>query len=215
MIVRIRGTLTQIDSHGAIVTPEGSGISHEVLLPCYLAERLAGRSGQAVELVTIEYLESHAQGSSFIPRLVGFASQREREFFSLFTTVKGLGNRKVLRAMTREPAEIARAIAARDHRALQALPEIGKRLAETIVAELHGKVEAFLTPGELESLDAHSELKPLNAGADTPAGEAIATLMALGESRYDAEELVRRAQQRGSEGDTAEALVSAALGMRG
>src|SRR5712671_6350629 len=90
------------------------------------------------------YLEGQGQGTSFVPRVLGFATPREREFFELFTTVKGLGNKRALRALAREPVEIAGAIAEKNTRALQELPEIGKRLAETVIAELTGKVEKFV-----------------------------------------------------------------------
>ena len=39
-------------------------------------------------------LKGQSQGSSFLPRLIGFSSEQDRAFFELFTTVKGIGNRK-------------------------------------------------------------------------------------------------------------------------
>ncbi len=59
-----------------------------------------------ITLTTFQYLESQGQGSSVIPRLVGFQSTAEREFFELFTTVKGIGNRRALRAMAEDPGVI-------------------------------------------------------------------------------------------------------------
>lgn len=193
MIARLTGKLESIEGASACVSPEAGGLTYEVLLPAYLAERLTGRLGQVVTLVTLQYLESQNQGSSYVPRLIGFTSAQERDFFELFTTVKGIGNRKALRAMAVEPAVIARAIASKDARGLYQLPEIGKRLAETVIAELTGKVEGYLAASEIEALDR-------GARAATPlpdaAGEAIAALMGLGETRPEAERLVRRAVDR-------------------
>jgi Holliday junction DNA helicase RuvA len=150
MIARITGYLEQLDDGAALVALEG-GVAHEVLVPAYLADRLmgkwgggAGSVGGTVTLHTLEYLESQNQGASFIPRLIGFASPTERDFFELLTTVKGLGNKRALRSMALEPATIARSIHERDTRALQRLPEIGPKLAELIVHELKGKVERFV-----------------------------------------------------------------------
>jgi Holliday junction DNA helicase RuvA len=193
MIARLTGKLESIEGASACVSPEGGGLTYEVLLPAYLAERLGGRLGQVVTLVTLQYLESQNQGSSYVPRLIGFTTTQERDFFELFTTVKGIGNRKALRAMAVEPAAIARAITAKDARGLYQLPEIGKRLAETVIAELTGKVDGYLAASELEALDRGAGVAPPLPDA---AGDAIAALMGLGETRPEAERLVRRAVDR-------------------
>ncbi len=120
--------------------------------------------------------------------------------------MKGIGNRKALRAMSVEPARIAAAIQARDIRALTQLPEIGKRLAETVVAELSGKVAAFLTPAEVKSLDAAASYGPGPVGID-----AVEALLALGETRADAETLVARASTRAATAGRALETVEAVL----
>lgn len=201
MITRIAGILEGIDEHSATLAPSerepeaGVSVAYEVLLPGYLAQRLRAQVGRRVALVTLQYLESQGQGASFIPRLVGFASAHERDFFEVFTTVKGIGNRKALRALAIDPAAVARAIVGKDARALQQLPEIGKRLAETIIAELSGKVESYLSPAEVEHLERGAG-KGAGAPAEGPASEAIDTLVALGETRSNAEFLVGRAAER-------------------
>lgn len=191
MICRIAGTLESLDANKATLALPG-GVWREVLLPVYLAERLAAQVGKPVTLATIEYLESHNQGASFTPRLIGFFSAHEREFFELLTTVKGIGTRKALRAMAMPPSEIARAIASRDAGALKELPEIGKRMAETVIAELHGKVELFLSPDELAGL----EVKGRGPARSPIADEAIAALVSLGESPDQAARRVAAALQR-------------------
>jgi Holliday junction DNA helicase RuvA len=211
MLVRIRGTLESLDGTPprAIIAPEGQpGLAYEVLLPAYLAERLKDEGGTTITLRTIEYLESPNQGASFVPRLIGFTSDRERAFFELFTTVKGLGTRRALRALALEPGEIAAAIIARDTRRLTQLPEIGKRLAETIIAELSGKVDAFadLAP---EAADGRAPAKV------TPAAEdAVTALVALGETRTEAERIVTRAMQKNPALRATDEILQAALAAR-
>jgi Holliday junction DNA helicase RuvA len=196
MITRISGLLEGLTELSAVVVPGGpqGGIAYQVLVPKYLAPSLLAKVGSNVTLFTLHYLDSPNQGATFAPRLIGFATTREREFFELFTTVKGIGNRKALKAMAIEPGAIAAAIVGKDARTLTKLPEIGKRLAETVIAELSGKVEAFLPVGEIEHLDRR-------AGVTVPRGdavveEAIEALVALGEMRVDAERLVGRALDR-------------------
>jgi Holliday junction DNA helicase RuvA len=185
MICRICGRLESLDGMAAVVNL--GAVSHEVLVPMYLSERLEGRVGQEVTLTTLEYLEAQGQGSSFIPRLIGFEAAKDREFFLLFTTVKGIGNKKALRAMAVAPAAIASAIAAKDSKALAKLPEVGKRLSETIVAELTGRVAPYLGLDDLAV-----EFKPTAAVTPVEA-DAVEALIALGENRANAEAVVAKA----------------------
>lgn len=208
MIRKIAGRLEAVEGLAALVSLSGVGLTYEVLVPAYLAERLGDRIGKSVELVTLEYLEGQGQGASFVPRIVGFGAPADRKFYELLTTVKGMGNRKALKAMAIEPGAFARAVAERDARALQQLPEIGKRMAETVIAELTGKVDAFVSYDGVE-------IKPrVSLPATGPSTEAIATLVALGEVRAEAERLVERAMARDSTLATAEAIVAAAFSLR-
>jgi len=193
MITRLTGILESVEGGQAVLALSSGEVAYQVMLPAYLGESLPSRVGQRITLVTLQYLDSPNQGASFVPRLIGFAAEHDRKFFELFTTVKGIGNRKALRAMACEPAAIASAIASKDVKALTRLPEIGKRLAETIIAELSGKVDAFLSPGEVSILEA--KLGEGAAMAADPIGaDAVEALVALGESRAEAEVLVARAR---------------------
>ncbi len=190
------GKLEAVHETAAVVASADGASAREVLLPAYVAKSLAQRIGQTVTFSTLEYLEGQGQGTSFIPRLIGFTAARDRAFFEVFTTVKGIGNKKALRAMAVEPAAIARAIASRDAAALTKLPEIGKRMAETVIAELHGKVEVFLSEQELGSLEIKSGSMALAARLSPIAEEAVTVLTTLGETRGDAERRVMQAQER-------------------
>jgi Holliday junction DNA helicase RuvA len=194
MLARLRGTLESITANTAVIATD-AGRAYEVLLPAVDADGAAARLGQTVTLHTMQYLEAQAQGSSYIPRLIGFQSIDDRRFFELFTTVKGMGNKRALRALRTPFPRIASAIAARDAKFLQTLPEIGKRLAETIIVDLHEKVDAFLTTAHASGAPgAEIESKGLASGALSDAArQAVDALVHLGDSRADAEELVRRA----------------------
>lgn len=195
MISRIAGVLRDV-GHDSVEVEVAAGLHVEVLLPTFALTRLADQTGRPVTLYTLAFLESHNQGASFIPRLAGFLTPADREFFELFVTTKGIGNRKALRALAMPAAQIAAAIADRDTRTLQTLPEIGKRTAETIVVTLKDKVDRFV---------AQATYPPRKGGADAGAGsgggsvasggggsggglarEALEVLLQLGESRADA-----------------------------
>lgn len=216
MISRLAGTLESVRGVRCVVALSSGDVAHEVLVPACLGESLAARIGTRVSLVTFQYLESQGQGSSFIPRLIGFATEKDREFFELFTTVKGIGYRKALRAMALPASEIAGAIARRDTRALVELPEIGKRMAETIIAELSGKVEGYLSASEVGAMDAAAAARPESSPVQE---EAVLALIGLGEPRLEAESLVTRALDRARrekrEMASVEELLGAVFGMRG
>lgn len=192
MICRISGTIASVEANGVVVEQPQAGVARQVLLPSYLAERLAEQVGRPVTLHTLEYLEAQGQGSSFIPRLVGFAQPEDRRFFEIFTSVKGLGNRRALRAMKVPPAEIAAMVAAKDARGLQKLPEIGKRLAETVIAELTGKLDAFVDPGVIVEAKAGA-VAVAGPALTGPAAEAAQVLLALGQTQAEAERAIERA----------------------
>jgi len=177
----------------------GAGLWYEVMVPATDAERLALRVGQDVALHTINHIEGDPTRGAMTPRLIGFDTPADRDFFRLFTTVKGIGVRKALRALIRPMGEIAAAIQAKDAKFLIALPEIGKRTAETIIAELHGKVEDFA--GELSTTGGETSDLP-EAGH-----EAAAVLVQLGERRADALALVERVMAVAPELDSPEDII--------
>ena len=198
MISRITGQLEQVSSEGALIAT-GSGLCYEVMVLSCDVERLSRRVGQEVVLHTIHYVEGDPTRGSLIPRLVGFLAEADREFFRVFTTVKGIGIRKALRALARRPAEVAAAIEAKDTKLLVALPEIGKRMAERIITELHGKLGAYA--GELPAGIAEEAKLP------EAALEAVAVLVQLGERRADATALVDRVLAVAPETATPEEII--------
>jgi len=181
MIAKVTGRLEHV-AEGAALVDVGGGVSYEVLVAAADVERLSRRCGQEVALHTIHYLEGDLSRGAAVPRLIGFLSESDRDFFRIFTTVKGIGARKALRALVRPPSEVAAAVGAKDVKYLKALPEIGPRTAERIVAELHGKLDEFA--GEAATV---GEVELPEAGA-----EAVAVLVQLGERRADATALVER-----------------------
>ena len=196
MIARITGRLEEVAEASALIDA-GGGLWYEVLVPACQLEPLRRRIGQEVVLHTLHYLEGDPSRGAQQPRLVGFATEAERDFFRLFTTVKGIGIRRGLRALIRPVSEVAAAIAEKDARFLIALPEVGKRTAEHIIAELAGRVDEFA-----------GEIAPA-AEAQLPeaAAEAQAVLIQLGERRADAAALVQRVLAVAPELETPEAII--------
>jgi Holliday junction resolvasome RuvABC DNA-binding subunit len=106
---------------------------------------------------------------------------------------------------------VAQAIESKDTRFLVGLPQIGKRMAELIVAELAGKVQEFAVAGVGGKMNAAALGAPRRPAFEE---DAISTLMALGERRADAEHLLERARQSDGGLKSTEALVREMLRMR-
>lgn len=203
MIVRIEGEIVAVD--GPCVLLRVGPMVYELHVPACDLQALGGRVGETVAFETFHYFESQGQGTTLLPRLLGFASRLDREFFELFTTVKGIGNRKALRAMALPTRTIAAAIASRDLDVLKSLPEVGRRTAETIVAELHEKMEPFLAGGAAPVVAAG----PFGRGL--LAQDALSVLIRLGEPRHLAVQWIDRALTLEPEIEDAQRLVTAAF----
>jgi Holliday junction DNA helicase RuvA len=234
MIVRLTGILESVGANSVVLALEdhsGAGEAHELLVPAYLADRLrnglrpdaspGGGVGARATFHTMQYLEAQGQGTSFIPRTLGFGSPAERDFFDLITEVKGLGNKRATRALAEEPATIALAIAEHDVKALQRLPEIGKKLAETIVLELRDKVHTLLVALGAGNPDGRTptsgpviEAKVRTVRLGPAAEEAVVALTALGQARAHAERMVEMALEKSPGLATTDEIVSAACSIR-
>jgi Holliday junction DNA helicase RuvA len=198
MIAQIHGKLLKLDAETAMV--EVGQVVYEINLPGYVVSALAGSIGQEITLHTTQYLEGNPGGSTFYPRIIGFLNGYEKTFFVKYTSVKGIGTKKALRSLSIPIATIASAIEAGDEKLLTTLPEIGKRLSQQIVAELKGKLQSFAAPDYAASGSARPDFKPYQA-------EALEILIAWGEKRNEAIELVGMACRKHPEIKTAEDLV--------
>ena len=160
-----------------------------------------------VTLHTIFYIGGDPTRGGMEPTLIGFTRSTDRRFFNLFTTVKGIGPRTALKALTVSVNDIAVAIESKDSRFLVGLSGIGKRTAELIIAELAGKVKDFAT--------GYGTKSSIPAASRPPAEEdAILALIAMGERRADAEQLLERAKQANPAAKTTNMLLREMLQMR-
>ncbi|MHC4726028.1 MAG: Holliday junction branch migration protein RuvA, partial [Planctomycetota bacterium] len=146
MIANIEGKLIKLDSDCCLM--QVGAVGYEVMLPSYCVSALSGQVGSEITLCTMEYYEGTLGGGNLIPRMVGFLNTGERDFFSKYTSVKGVGIKKGLRSLSIPIATIAAAIENADEKTLISLPTIGKRMAQQIIAELKGKLQSFAVGAE-------------------------------------------------------------------
>ncbi len=141
LINKITGQLIAV--HEDVLMLRIGAFEYEILIPEFTRRRLQNELNQEITLHTIEYIEGNPMQGRMTPRLIGFLSEIEREFFELFCSVDGVGVKKALRSMVRPVKEVATAIEEQDTKSLSALPGIGAAMAERIIAKLRRKVPKF------------------------------------------------------------------------
>tara|TARA_B100001123_G_scaffold27994_1_gene29866 strand:+ start:11509 stop:12138 length:630 start_codon:yes stop_codon:yes gene_type:complete len=141
VITRIHGKLLRVGENTA--TLSCAPFDYEILVPEFARRQLETEVGQEIHLHTVHYLEGNPAQGRLTPRLVGFTSDVEREFFELFCSVDGVGVRKALRAMVRPVREVASAIGNQDAKVLSSLPGVGPATAERVIAKLRRKMAKF------------------------------------------------------------------------
>ena len=192
MITLIRGILRAVGEEELTLAVDPCEI--EVLIPESTRRQLQGKLGEMIGLHTLFYIEGNTMGGRMTPRLVGFTSAIEREFFEIFCSVDGVGVRKALRAIVRPGRELARTIQDQDVKMLATHPGIGEATAERIVAKLRRKVGKFALivgaeSGEASAAQANGT--PDNAEPDV-IRDTFAALMSVGHSESQARQAIDR-----------------------
>ncbi len=184
LITRIKGTLLRLDETSATLGVDP--FEYEILIPDFTRRHLQMSVGSEVSLLTIQYIDGNVQkGGRMTPRLIGFNSEIEREFFELFCSVDGLGVKKALRAMVRPVQDVARAIEQQDTKVIATLPGIGPATAERIVAKLRRRMPKFAL-----MVTATGDLGESESVERSVVDETFQILLSLGHSESDARTLL-------------------------
>ncbi len=184
LITKIKGNLIRLDENSATIGVDP--FEYEILIPDFTRRHLQMSVGSEISLITIQYIDGNVQkGGRMTPRLIGFNSEIEREFFELFCSVDGLGVKKALRAMVRPVQDVAKAIEQQDTKVIATLPGIGPATAERIVAKLRRKMPKFalMVTGGGEDND-------LEQVERNVVDETFQILLTLGHSESDARRLL-------------------------
>jgi Holliday junction DNA helicase RuvA len=161
MITRVSGVLNRVLEEE--VRLQVGAFEYQVLVPEFVRRTVQNRVGKELTFFTSHYFDGNPMQGKVVPRLIGFPSEAELEFFELFCTVDKVGIRKALKAMVRPIKEIADAISRQDSKWLTTLPGVGAQTAEKIIAALRRKVTRFALMQPARAAE---------AGEAAPGGEA-------------------------------------------
>ena len=200
MISHLRGVLARKTEGDSSIDIDVGGVWYHVELPAFVWRAIEERAiGEELELETFYYVSQNAP----TPRLIGFQREIERGFFEKLVTVPNVGPTTATKALVFSVSTIAMWIEAGEVSELTKLPSIGKRSAETIVAQLRGKVteEALLADERFDKPE-----KPKPAGPSEVARDTIDALVALGYTRTDAERVVSQVEEEVAPATVEEAI---------
>ncbi len=199
MIAYLKGRVLTITSETAII--EVGGVGYELYCSGGAFRKIT--VGEIVELYT--YLQVKEDGIT----LFGFANPKEKELFLKVISVSGVGPKMGIAILTGLSAdEFTQAIATADVKRLSAVKGLGKKTAEKIVLELHGKISAAeVISASVDPISAAIDLGVQSVSAQDE--EAISALMGLGFTKNESANAVKRAKEQGS--STTEEIIRKAL----
>lgn len=198
MIAQISGKIEQKKQDCIIL--EVNGICYEILIPQIIMSQLDDFvQDDKIKLFTYHYYQ--LEPSKGIPILIGFINEVEKEFFSLFITVSGVGPRAAIKAINKPMSTIAKWINDGDASLLCSLPGIGQQRAKEIIAKLQGKMGKF---GLIKDAKAQVKSK-IEEDIKT---EALEVLLQLQYKKQEAKEMINKAVERASNINTTEELLN-------
>jgi len=192
MIASLTGTLAATSADWAVI--DVGGVGYRVLASTRTLTAL-GPIGGAVTLHTEMQVREDAIS------LIGFTSADERDWFGILLAIQGVGAKVALAVLSvLPPAELARAIAAKDAAMVAQANGVGPKLAARIVNELKDRVPEF---GPAPAIIA--------APRGSPQADALSALANLGFRPVEAARAVNEASQELGGDAPTDALIAAAL----
>ncbi|HVV92799.1 MAG TPA: Holliday junction branch migration protein RuvA [Hyphomicrobiales bacterium] len=198
MIGKLRGTVDSVGEDWAILDVGGVGY----LVTCAPRTLAKLRRGEAATLA----IETYVREDQI--RLFGFDGDAEREWFRLLQTVQGVGAKVALAVLgVLGAAELAKAIALQDRRAIAQAPGVGPKVAARIAAELKDRVPVFAAdPAHVGLADALAA-----DAAPQPAADAVSALVNLGYAQVQASGAIAAALRKAGDDASTAALIRLGL----
>jgi len=201
MIGKLKGLIDSFGDDWVLI--DCGGVCYEVHCSTRTLQSLP-RVGEA----TVVFIETILRED--LIRLFGFATQAEKSWFLLLTTVQGVGARVALSILSvLTPSELSSAVALQDKAMVGRANGVGPKLAVRIVTELKGKVPAIgaIDAGTLGLQTALGE-----GVASSNVADAVSALTNLGYSSAQASAALARVVAKEGEDAATEKLIR--LGLR-
>ena len=189
MISYLRGKVVYLTEETLVL--DVNGVGYEI----YCSGGAFRKIGNSETAEIYTYLQVKEDGIT----LFGFASLQEKELFLKVLSVQGVGPKLGIAILTGLSAdEFALAVQTADVKRLSAVKGLGKKTAEKIILELHGKISA----AEVINARGDDLTKQAEPTAKLTAVEedAVSALMGLGFTKVESVNAVKKARESGATG---------------
>lgn len=195
MIAKLKGIL---DSTGdGFLILDVNGVGYRVFCSNKTLAKMPSAGQAAALLIETQVREDHIH-------LFGFADAVEKGWFSLLTTVQGVGAKVALAILSVLSAqELSMAVMSGDSKSVTRANGVGPKLAVRIVTELKGKTGNFDTAGASGIVGDVST----DGEQGSAVGDAVSALVNLGYARMDAAMAVNKAlKNRGAQASVSDLI---------
>lgn len=173
MIAKLKGILDST-ADGFLIL-DVNGVGYRVFCSNKTLMKMPSPGQPAALLIETQVREDHIH-------LFGFADAAEKSYFTLLTTVQGVGAKVALAILSvLSVEELSMAIASGDSKSVTRAPGVGPKLAVRIVTELKGKVGANLSAAGTDTPS-----REITRACGSAADDAVSALVNLGYARMDA-----------------------------
>ncbi len=191
MISYLRGNLLGFDEDRIVL--EVQGVGYEVAVPSTVLQKLP-KNGEELELYTHLYVREDAL------QLYGFSTPQERAMFRMLITARGIGPRVALTILDKFPGDSLAGVLERGEvDSLLKVPGVGKKTAQRLILELKGKLPASFFNNEKTTVEEQVD------------SDVVQALLALGYSRQESLDVLRKIQPRSAEESSTELVLRLAL----
>lgn len=194
MISFLKGKIAGITENSVVVDVNGFGMN--VFMSTSDISKI-GSIGEETFVNTYFYVRDEQ------PELYGFISNESLSFFHKLISISGIGPKAAISILgTLSAQELSLAIICDDVKAITRAPGVGTKMAQRIILELKGKIS---TEDAISQPDSTKQVVKHNLRADT---EAVNALIALGASPSEAQKTI---MQMDTSEMTAEDIIKEAL----
>ncbi len=192
MYYYLNGKLALADENLAVIDCGGVGYKCAISKTTYLGIR----NEKEVKLFT------HLNVKEDALDLYGFATELELKFFTLLTSVSGIGPKVALALLSEmPPEELAAAVLASDAKRITRTPGVGPKVAQRLCLELKDKISKIGSDIAMDGISGEYVSQPTEA-----VSEAVSVLIALGYGRSDAENALKKCSAENTEDLVRQAL---------
>lgn len=189
MIAKLTGVIDLIAQSYLILDVNGVGYA------VFASPRTLGRIGSTGDPVSL-LIETHVREDHI--HLFGFADAAEKEWFSILTTVQGVGVKAALAILgVCGPEKLPMVLAAQDKAVIQQADGVGPKLATRIVTELKDKVPdiTIVSSGTPTAVQSSSDAT-VAPSQNNDFEDALSALVNLGYSRAESYTALSHVQQQ-------------------